>query len=464
MARKKARIINPTPTGQKGVKTPFAQTECKLKIPPGHPGRKIPETKEEKSFFIDLESGNATDIEVFEALQKVKQVRSVLYRDDLRVVECICTTKEERDHLVGSDIPIQNKQPIRPLKPRHLVPRLLYICLANLSVDVEEAEVRQAIINHWSQYGDVVDAAPHKVKGTNWITRRWDLLLTIEKTAQKLEAPVAFDLLGRKIVAAWPGSPPSCLACQSAGHQAKRCPSRKSKAGDAFDPERKSSHPSYAETTKSGPDSSPVPQIQPKTSGSTESGDADVQQKSTPGSTSKSGQETKSGVYASIHNPSTQKTAAPGSEVAAAEETSETTTEIEEDTRPSTPISQKIQSPAEQTTPRSEAGKRISRFDAEKAMRQLLPSDVIIYLDASYQCVVCGGEDHVGQACDYRWSELESDQAERVTSNIREVMRLQKERLKKARTTRSQSSSSTSTPMSMDSYAPPTRRSKKSKK
>src|SRR5437016_11833039 len=140
MARKKARNINPTPAGQKGVKTPFAQMECKLKIPPGHPGQKIPETKEEKS-FINLESGNAMDIEVFEALQKVKQVRSVLYQDDLRVVECICTTKEERDHLVGSDIPIQNKQLIRPLKPRHLVPRLLYICLDNLSVDDVEEEV-----------------------------------------------------------------------------------------------------------------------------------------------------------------------------------------------------------------------------------------------------------------------------------------------------------------------------------
>src|SRR5947209_8053249 len=221
MARKKARTINPTPAGQKGVKTPFAQTECKLKIPSGHPGQKIPETKEEKSFFINLESGNATYIEVFEALQKVK--------------------------------------------------------------------------------------------GTNWITRRWDLLLTIEKTAQKLEAPVAFDLLGRNIVAAWPGSPPSCLACQSARHQAKKCPLRKSKAGDVFDPEHKSmSHPGNAETTKSGPDSSPVPQTQPKTSGSAKSGDADVQQKSSPGSTSKSGQETKSGVYASIHNPLSQKTAAPG--------------------------------------------------------------------------------------------------------------------------------------------------------
>src|SRR5437879_11844214 len=355
MARKKARTINPTPAGQKGVKTPFAQTECKLKIPPGHPGQKIPETKEESSFFINLESGNATDYEVFEALQKIKQIRSVLYQDDLRVVECICISKEEQDRLVRSEIPIQDKQPVRPQLPRHLVPRLLYIRLANLSVVAEEAEIRQAIIKHWSHYGDVVDAAPHKVKGTNWITRRWDLLLTIEKTAQKLEAPVAFDLLGRNIVAAWPGSPPSCLACQSAGHQAKKCPLRKSKAGDAFDPERKSmSHPGNAETTKSGPDSSPVPQTQPKTSGSAESGDTDVQQKSTPGSTSKSGQDTISGVYASIHNPSAQKTAAPTSEVAAATETSDS----EMVGCPSTSISQITQSTAEQTTTGSEAGKR----------------------------------------------------------------------------------------------------------
>jgi len=466
MARKKVRNTNSTPNEQKGVKTPFAQTECDLKIPSGHPGRKIPATEEENSFFINLESGNATDIEVFTALQRYKQIRTVLYRDDLRVVECICRTKKEREAFLENVIPIPNKEPIKPIKPRHLVPRLLYIRLANLPVDTVESTVGEAIIDYWSKYGDVVDAAPHTIKGTHWNTRRWDLLLAIEQPAQKLEAPVAFNLLGRKIVAAWPGSPPSCLACQSAGHQAKKCPLRKSKAGEAFDPERRSmSHPSYADATKSGPDSSPVPQIQPKSSESAKSGNTEDQSTSSPGSTSKSVQDIKSGVYASIHNPSTQKTAAPGSEVAAAEETSETTTEIEEDTRPSTPISQIIQSPAEQTTPRSEAGKRVSRFDAEKAMRQLLPSDVIIYLDASYQCVVCGGEDHVGQACDYRWSELESDQAERVTSNIREVMRLQKERLKKTRSTRSQrSSSSTSTPMSMDSQAPETRSSKKTRK
>src|SRR5437016_3823272 len=192
MARKKARTINPTPAGQKGVKTPFAQTECKLKIPPGHPGRKIPETEEEKSFFINLESGNATDIEVFEALQKCNQLRTVLYRDDLRVVECICRTKKDRDDFFDNEIkiPVPNKEPLIPIKPRHLVPRLLYIRLANLPVDAVESTVGDAIIDYWSKYGDVVDAAPHTIKGTRWNTRRWDLLLAIEQPAQKLEAPV----------------------------------------------------------------------------------------------------------------------------------------------------------------------------------------------------------------------------------------------------------------------------------
>src|SRR5438128_1563325 len=460
MARKKARTTNPPPAEQKGVKTPFAQMECTLKILPGHPGRKIPETKEESSFFINLESGNATDYEVFEALQKIKQIRSVLYRDDLRVVECICISKEERDRLVRSEIPIQDKQPVRPQLPRHLVPRLLYIRLANLSVVAEEAEIRQAIIKHWSHYGDVVDAAPHKVKGTNWNTRRWDLLLSIEKNAQKLEAPVAFDLLGRKIVAAWPGSPPSCLACQSAGHQAKKCPSRKSKAGDAFDPERRSmSHPGNAEATKSGPDSSPVPQIQPKTSGSAESGDVNVQQKSTPGSTSKSGQDTKSGVYASIHNPLSQKTAAPVSEVAAETKTSESET-VE---RPSTPDSQPILLTAEQTTPLSESGKRMLRYDAERRMREELPPAAFLFMESQKWCLICANE-HPTKECPDRWREPEEDDIANLITWVRSYMEEHKKKKKTTRSGSHRASSSTSTPMSVDSYAPQLRSSKKNKK
>src|SRR5437899_1856904 len=164
------------------------------------------------------------------------------------------------------------------------------------------------------------------------------------------------------------------------------------------------SHPSYAETTKSGPDSSPVPQIQPKTSGSAESGDADVKQKSTPGSTSKSGQETKSGVYASIHNPLSQKTAAPVSEVAAVTETSDT----EMVGRPSTPISQITQSTAEQTTPRSEAGKRMIRFDAERHMRSELPPPVFSFMVSQKWCLICANE-HPVEECPDRWREPEED-------------------------------------------------------
>src|SRR5437899_3402415 len=135
MARKKVRNTNSTPNEQKGVKTPFAQTECDLKIPSGHPGRKIPATEEENSFFINLESGNATDIEVFTALQRYKQIRTVLYRDDLRVVECICRTKKEREAFLENVITIPNKEQLKTIKPSNLMPMLFYIRLSYHPLD-----------------------------------------------------------------------------------------------------------------------------------------------------------------------------------------------------------------------------------------------------------------------------------------------------------------------------------------
>src|SRR5437879_6623579 len=138
MARKKVRNTNAIPNKQKSLKTPLAQTECDFKIPSGHPGRKIPETEEENSFFINLESGNATDIEVFTALQRYNQIRTVLYRDDLRVVECICRTKKEREAFLENVIPVPNKEPLKPITPRHPLPRLSYIRLANLPIETVE--------------------------------------------------------------------------------------------------------------------------------------------------------------------------------------------------------------------------------------------------------------------------------------------------------------------------------------
>src|SRR6185312_5700411 len=179
-----------------GVKTPsvFAKTTCNLKTPPTYPNRRIPATKEKNSFFVDLRSTDATDLEVAEALEaQCRGISGVIYRDDLRVVEVVFFTVEQRDGNV-KEIAIEGKKPVFPILPRELMPTVLYVRMANLPFG-SEAEIKTAIEGYWSDFGKVLDVAAHKVHG-KWLTRRWDMLLEMPK-GEKLDAPVAFQLLAR---------------------------------------------------------------------------------------------------------------------------------------------------------------------------------------------------------------------------------------------------------------------------
>jgi hypothetical protein len=242
-----------------GVKTPsvFAKTSCKLQIPSTYPSRRIPTTKEESSFFLDLKATDASDVEVAECLAKMENIVGVSYRDDLRVVEVICTGIAVRNDYAKKEIVINGKKSLFPMIPREQQPNILYVRMANLPYGDEE-DIQKAIRKHWEGYGEVLDVAAHKVYN-KWLTRRWDLLLVIDN-GKKLEAPVAFDLLGRPVVAAWPSSPPSCLVCNSAGHQAKKCPQKNPKAGGRPDPEKKDRQ----EKSKKGKDTETVLEVLPK--------------------------------------------------------------------------------------------------------------------------------------------------------------------------------------------------------
>jgi hypothetical protein len=222
----------------RGVKTPsvFAKTTCVLKIPPTYPSRRIPTTKEDNSFFLDLRATNASDNEVAEALTNIENVCGINYREDLRTLEVIFSSAEAKNSYRGKEITIEGKKSLFPVLPREQQPTLIYVRLANLPYG-DETAIKEAISGHWKQYGRIVDIAPHKVYG-KWLTRRWDLLLELSDS-KKLEAPVAFELLDRPLVAAWPSSPPSCLVCNSAGHQAKKCPQKNPKVGGRPDPEKK---------------------------------------------------------------------------------------------------------------------------------------------------------------------------------------------------------------------------------
>jgi hypothetical protein len=221
----------------KGVKTPsvFAKTSCKLTMPPGYPHRRLPKPTMENSFFIDLRTTDASDMEVAEALdKKCKNIRGIHYRDDLRVVEVIFATKNEMESSLDA-IAIPNRKPVYPTC-RFDWQKMVYIKMANVPYG-DEKELKKAIVEYWEEFGLVLDTAQHKVHG-KWATRRWDLWLSVPKD-EKIEAPVAFELLGASIVAEWPKSPPSCLICKKAGHQAKKCPSKIPKAGGCPNPEKK---------------------------------------------------------------------------------------------------------------------------------------------------------------------------------------------------------------------------------
>src|SRR5438128_2802786 len=382
---KKHNTNKSTPVETTVEQSPFEETVCKLQTPAAYPSRKIPSTKERNSAFIDLDKQDATHADVFQALKQLKTISGVKYRRDLRVVEVIFNSEDERNRRVADSLKTPAQKTVFMNLPRHLVPKVIYVRLANLPLEGRD-EISAAIKTHWSQHGEVVDTAPHTVKGTNWLTHRWDLLI---KTPNEnvLEAPVSFELLDRPIIAAWAGCPPSCLICLNAGHQAKKCPSKQSKAGEQPDPEKRSARRNlYAESLEKGSTVTPVTQS------------------SSSGSQPKPKKASTSDVHASAHNKASGSTPAKHSVATAAPTLSEDMdTEESASThlnpaaaaftptaRPQTPPEQMLSQVFDPDTPCSDAGKRQAKEDPQGEMDPRFSSEVQFYIRKHGLCFRCG--------------------------------------------------------------------------
>src|SRR5581483_6036240 len=70
----------------------FGSTKCALKNLPYLPTKQIPNTKEEFSFFVNLDSTDATQLEIANVIANVmpNSVIGVVPRLDLKTVEFIC--------------------------------------------------------------------------------------------------------------------------------------------------------------------------------------------------------------------------------------------------------------------------------------------------------------------------------------------------------------------------------------
>src|SRR5437899_7836776 len=112
----------------------FAKTTCSLKPPPAYPTKRIPATKQQHSFFLDLKSTDATDAEILTVIDnEMTKIKGMKYRHDLSVVEVIFSSRTDRDAKVR-EYSIPNKKPLIPIAPRHEAPKVVYVQMANLLI------------------------------------------------------------------------------------------------------------------------------------------------------------------------------------------------------------------------------------------------------------------------------------------------------------------------------------------
>jgi hypothetical protein len=197
--------------------------KCQLKKPKSMPNGRIPNTKEEFSFFIDLKSTNATEAEVLNAIN-LAGIVGANARDDLWVVEFVCENAAAIEVAMNTVFTVEGKQSFQAIMPRHKANHHALIKVVNVPFK-KEAELHQALTTYWTQYGTVIDAAPYKFPGKPWLTKRWDILLQLNDGISKLEAPPVFSLDGieEPLVCSWIGSKKACLHCKSAGHSTSTC-------------------------------------------------------------------------------------------------------------------------------------------------------------------------------------------------------------------------------------------------
>src|SRR5438128_2201373 len=204
-------------------------TVCHLKAPKNLAHSRIPNTKEEFSFFVDRKSTNATEEQIISAVN-ISGIEGVNIRDDLCVIEFVCNSSTAVETAINAVFKVDGKQDFVAILPRHKTNKSILIKIANVPFG-GEARMKELLKNHWTQYGQVLDLAPHMFPGKPWLNKRLDVLLQLAEGQKKLSAPPVFVLDGfmDTLVCSWPGSNKACLRCKCAGHSTSSCPAKNPK-------------------------------------------------------------------------------------------------------------------------------------------------------------------------------------------------------------------------------------------
>src|SRR5580765_5494055 len=228
----------------------FDSAVSEIHIPPSYPNKRIPNTKELHSFFVDLLSTDATQTQVADAMP-LDSIVGVNYHCNLKVVEFVCTDAAAQEAVLKTTFTVEGKKPFVAIKPRHLINPTVMVKMSNVPYG-NEGKLRQAISDHWTTYGTILDISPLRFPGKPWLTKRWDVLLQLEAGQKKLDSPVVFKLDGFNdtVVCSWRNSKKACLRCKTAGHSTSNCPGSAPKVGETANPQQKIARVEQAEKGK----------------------------------------------------------------------------------------------------------------------------------------------------------------------------------------------------------------------
>src|SRR5438128_9235330 len=173
----------------------FAElTVCHLQAPKNLAHSRIPNTKEEFSFFVDRKSTNATEEQIISAVN-ISGIEGVNIQDDLCVIEFVCNSSTAVETATNAVFKVDSKQDFMAILPQHKTNKSILIKIANVPFGGVD-RVKELLTNYWTQYGKVLDLAPHQFPGKPWLTKCWDVLLQLAEGQKTLSTPPVFILDG----------------------------------------------------------------------------------------------------------------------------------------------------------------------------------------------------------------------------------------------------------------------------
>ena len=155
----------------------FLPTECAVDLEQFAAPQRLPSTSSFHSAFLPLPSTykQSWAADIVNALPL--SASGFVPRADIFLLEVCFASKEAQQDFINTPFTCKHFT-AHPVPPTGTPPTYIPIKMINVLV-LALIVVEQQLRSFWSQHGEVVAIAPHKYKGTPFLSNRWDLVLKL---------------------------------------------------------------------------------------------------------------------------------------------------------------------------------------------------------------------------------------------------------------------------------------------